>query len=410
MRSARGQGTVEYLAVVLLVAVVAGGAGTAVAGGAGADIATAVPRQIIRALCIVRGGDCDRDRAPCDIASNARSTSWAVAIAVFRFGHDKTVTVTERSDGKFVVTLDTAPIGGLETTVGGRVKLSLGHRTIAAGADLTAGVTGSWAHGRTWVMSTSDDADRLVVAIRDDASLPPPDQEGREGTLEAGLQADAGRAVAVSGAASAMLRGGWQTDRATGNRTFFFATAVAGDAQVAANGSDAAASVAGQDGDRYALTMDRHGRWLDLALTRAGALSSGADLPHELAPVAHALDVPTTLGRSWVTETHLDLTDAANLAVARGALSQAPDSRHPRAFVDALRALSRRVGAQGVIHARTYAVDTSTFGIEGHGGVELKLGGKYERTTDKTRLVAAATRGIDGRWRRRTDCLQEVAA
>jgi hypothetical protein len=410
MRSARGQGTVEYLAVVLLVAVVAGGGTAAAAGGAGADIATAVPHEIIRALCIVRGGDCDRDRAPCDVAASAHSTSWAVAVAVFKFGHDKTVTVTERSDRKFVVALDTAPIGGLETMVGARGKLSLGHRSLAVGADLTAGVTGSWAHGRTWVMSTRDDADRLLAAIRDAAPLPPADQEGHEGTLEAGLQGDAGRVVAVSGAASAMLRGGWQSDRATGNRTFFFAAAVAGDAQVAANGSDAAASVAGQDGDRYALTMDRHGRWLDLAVTRSGALSSRADLPHELEAVAYALNLPTALARSWVTETHLDLTDAGNLAAARGALAHAPDPRDPRAFIDALRALSRRVREQGVIHARTYAVDTSTFGVEGHGGAALKLGAKYEQTTDKTRLVAAATRGIDGQWRRRNDCLEEVAA
>ena len=54
MRSDRGQGTVEYLAVVLLVAVVVGGGATAAAAtGAGADIATAVPREVIRALCIV---------------------------------------------------------------------------------------------------------------------------------------------------------------------------------------------------------------------------------------------------------------------------------------------------------------------------------------------------------------------
>src|SRR5919108_1292633 len=96
MRSARGQGTVEYLAVVLLVAVVAGGGTAAAAGGAGADIATAVPHEIIRALCIVRGGDCDRDRAPCDVAASAHSTSWAVAGPGFQFGPDKTRPVTGR--------------------------------------------------------------------------------------------------------------------------------------------------------------------------------------------------------------------------------------------------------------------------------------------------------------------------
>src|SRR5919199_4382160 len=113
MRSARGQGTVEYLAVVLLVALVFGGTAT-VASGAAADIAAAVPREVIRGICIVRGGDCRRDLAPCDVASSARSQSWAVTIAVVKFGHDKTVTKTRRSDGTYAVTLDTAPRGGVD--------------------------------------------------------------------------------------------------------------------------------------------------------------------------------------------------------------------------------------------------------------------------------------------------------
>jgi len=75
MRSARGQGTVEYLAVVLLVAFALGGGTAAVASAAGADIATAVPHEVLRALCIVSGGDCDRDRAPCDVDTNTKSRS-----------------------------------------------------------------------------------------------------------------------------------------------------------------------------------------------------------------------------------------------------------------------------------------------------------------------------------------------
>ena len=78
MRSARGQGTVEYLAVVLLVAFALGGGTAAVASAAGADIATAVPHEVLRALCIVTRGDCERDRAPCDVAAKAKSRSWAV--------------------------------------------------------------------------------------------------------------------------------------------------------------------------------------------------------------------------------------------------------------------------------------------------------------------------------------------
>src|ERR1700750_3237550 len=99
MRSARGQGTVEYLAVVLLVAGALGGEPAAVANAAGADIATAVPHEVRRALCIVSGGDCDRDRAPCDVASDTRSRSMAVTITVVQVGHDKRGALIGRFDG-----------------------------------------------------------------------------------------------------------------------------------------------------------------------------------------------------------------------------------------------------------------------------------------------------------------------
>src|ERR1700750_3436815 len=173
MRSARGQGTVEYLAVVLLVAVALGGGTAAVANAAGADIATAGPHEVRRGPCILRGGGCDRARAPCDAASDTRSRSMAVTITLVKVGHDKRVTVIRRSDGTFAVILDTAPALGLEASVGARGKIDLGRRQLAPGGALTAGATGSYAHRRTWIVGTKGDADRLVRTIEDHAVMPP---------------------------------------------------------------------------------------------------------------------------------------------------------------------------------------------------------------------------------------------
>src|SRR4051812_12729125 len=142
MRSAGGQGTVEYVAVVLLVALVMGGGTAAVARATDTDLATAVPHQIRRALCIVTGGDCDRDRAPCDVATDTTSSTWAVGIAVLRVGHGRALVVERRSDGSYVVTLTKTPSAGVESIGGGPVRVAPGRRRAflgGAGAPSAAG-------------------------------------------------------------------------------------------------------------------------------------------------------------------------------------------------------------------------------------------------------------------------------
>jgi hypothetical protein len=367
-----------------------------------------VPHQVLRALCIVTGGDCDRDRAPCDVSSRADSRSWAVGVAVFTVGHDKTVTVTRRSDGSYAVTLDTAPVGGLETSTGARAKVNLGKRTISAGVAIGAGVTGSYAHQRTWVRDTRGAVERLMQAIADGAALPAADVDGHEASIEAGVDASAGTISTISAGVLARLGGGSELDHTTGSRTYFFTAAVSSEAKASAPGTKANASASGSDDDRYALTIAPDGRWLDLVVTRTGALAARGDLPPQVAPIAAALDIPATGGRRWITESHLDLTDAGNLAAARTLVGAVTDPRHPGAIPAALAALERRVSDHAVVDARTYALDREAFGAEGDIGVELKVGAKYQTSTEQTRLVAATTRGIDGQWRIRHDCLEEA--
>jgi hypothetical protein len=408
MRSARGQGTVEYLAVVLLVAVALGGGTTAVASAAGADIATAVPHEVQRALCIVTGGDCDRDRAPCDVDSNTHSRSVAVTIAVVKLGHDKRVTVTRRSDGTFAVTLDTAPALGLETSTGARAKLNSGKRKLAAGADLTVGVTGSYAHRRTWIVESKGDADRLVRTIEESAALPAATVDGHEGSVEATGDGAIGAIAGVTGGGLAGLAIGSETDHRTGNRTYFFSGSVGGHVDAGVKGSKVAGSASGSDSDRYALTVAPDGRWIDLAMTRTGELATNVDLPKDVAAAVGKLDLPGSPPRRWVADSHLDLNDPQNLAAAQGLLDALRDPLHPGRLPGALGALSRRMRDAAVIDARTYAVDTDTRGGEGRIALEVQVAGKYETSTEKARLVAATTRGIDGQWRVRDDCLEEA--
>jgi len=68
--------------------------------------------------------------------------------------------------------------------------------------------------------------------------------------------------------------------------------------------------------------------------------------------------------------------------------------------------LRRRLDAAGVVHARTYDADERRYGLDGSIGIEgVRLGGSLSRTYLDSRLVAAATRGLDGEWRTRRDCL-----
>jgi hypothetical protein len=329
-------------------------------------------------------------------------------VAVFKVGHDKTVIVTRRSDGTFAVSLDTAPVAGLETSTGARAKVDLGKRTISAGAAISGGLTGSIAHRRTWVLHTPGAVERLMQAIADGAALPAADVDGHEASIEAGVDASAGTIATISAGVLARLGGGSELDHTTGSRTYFFTAAVLSEAKASAPGTKANASASGSDDDRYALTIAPDGRWLDLVVTRTGALAARADLPPQVAPIAAALDIPAAGGRRWITESHLDLTDAGNLAAARTLVGAVTDPRHPGAIPAALAGLERRVNDHAVVDARTYALDREAFGAEGDIGVELKVGGKYQTSTEQTRLVAATTRGIDGQWRIRHDCLEEA--
>jgi hypothetical protein len=187
MRCARGQGTIEYLAVVLLVAVVAG-AGTAVAaGGPASDIAPAVTRQFIRALCLVTGGDCDRDRAPCDVGTSTEGREWAVTVLVVKGGHRSAIVREQRSDGTVVVTQVKAPLGGIEATSGTRARIRFGGRDLAFGGDVTAAVTAELGDGRTWRVPNARAADALVAALEAGAPVRPADEEVDHAGIEAGV-------------------------------------------------------------------------------------------------------------------------------------------------------------------------------------------------------------------------------
>ena len=417
MRSSRGQGTVEYLAVVLLVGVVLGGGATAAAAtGAGADIATAVPHQVMRALCIVTGGDCDRDRAPCDVASSTAASEWSATVAVLRVGHGRVLVVDRRSDGTVAVTLSTAPSAGIQTIEGANARIERGRRGLSLGGAVTASAVAAIGHGRTWVLD-DDAADAFVAALQRGDKVRAPDQEVREGNIELEVSGSrgAGETVAGNAAITGTLHGsgGVRTDHVTGRTTYFLEGG--GDAVIdgsaSLRGLRTAATGSGGGTAGLALTVDRTGRWVDLAVIATGELAASARLPTSAGPIADALDVPTTGGRRWVAEAHLDLTDPGSLAAARGVVDRllaVPPA--PLAAGAAVADLARRIDDRAVVDVRAYALDRTRDGFSVHVGEALGVGGSHETSTEHTRLIAARTRGLDGQWRDREDCLKEARA
>jgi hypothetical protein len=410
MRSDRGQGTVEYLAVVLLVGLVLGGGSVAVARSAGADVATAVPHQVLYAICRVTGGDCDRDRAPCDVGSLTAAHEWTVTVLVLKGGRRRILVRERRSDGTVAVTETTAPLGGVEVVAGSGVRIRLRGRTLTLGGSATVSALAALGRGRTWVVDGEQAADALVAGLRAGGPVRPPDQ--RLAQIEASLDgalSGGQRRVTLAGGVGVAGVVGRSTDRATGTITYFVEGGVRGDATVSLPALRASAAGQGADRERYALTVDRDGRWLDLATVRTGEVSGTVTLAPQLRPVADALNVPTPGGRRWVAETHLDLSDPVSSAAAHDFLSRLQAvPPNPLALGRATVALSRRLDERGVVDVRSYALARTDSGLDVHVGASAGVGGAIHDTTEQTRLIAAATRGLDGQWRRRDDCTQEA--
>ena len=199
---------------------------------------------------------------------------------------------------------------------------------------------------------------------------------------------------------------GTRTDVRTGRTTVYVQRAVEGSLSLTHDGTGATGTRA--DRERYAVTYDALGRPVDLMVMTTGSFRLSADLPNRLQPAAGLLSAPTGHARVYVEETHLDLTDPENLGPARAFLDQV---RHPGAVaagpaVAIAAALRQRLDVAGVVNARTYDSDERHYGVNLLAAVDgMSIGGELSRTHEATRLVAATTRGIDGVWRTREDCL-----
>src|SRR5688572_21401400 len=130
MHGQRGQGTIEYVALLAVLALLLGAAAATASAGA-PGLANAVMSQIRRALCIVTGAACAAERRlPCVVSSERDAKHVALTIVVIRLSGDRFVLRERLSDGKVRLTIARRGGVGAEVASGPRVRIKVGGRSI----------------------------------------------------------------------------------------------------------------------------------------------------------------------------------------------------------------------------------------------------------------------------------------
>jgi hypothetical protein len=386
-----GQAAVEYLAVVALVVALFVVAGLALDGRA---VAAATVGQIRRGLCIVEGHDCSEVHPPCSLSSRRSGSDLDVDVVVVHLGGGSSAIVERKSDGKVYVTvanhLDAGATGGFGAS------LKLGDR-IALGGEARASALASLGRGATYEVADERQAVALIRLLhrpKVDPSFYSPAVRAYWRRVEAVLPrvpapvsryVDAGLIGSASlGPLTGELVLGGREDLVTGSRTVYLKGSVSLDAGV--EGASASGSARGQ----VAVTLDRHGKPVDLMVLGAGELHASWDLPALLSPVAGHLR--TGGGRKWEVEAHLDLTQPGRAAAVLASLSN--PSR-----------LAGMVLADGVVEARGYGRTDGGFELSGRVEAGIALGGGVAHTTESMRLLSAIEHTPEGFWVPRYDCL-----
>ena len=407
-RRTDGQASVEWLALVALAAALFGlGAALAHAGYVGRQ----VTREMARALCRVGQGDCERDHEPCVTATEGGSSSGTLNAVIVRVGSGSAVLIEQRSDGRVAVTRTTTWMLGVEVGGGADGKVKYKGIDLSAGGEMQASVLARRDGGRTWLVpswaAAKDMLDRL--ALGGGGAPRPPDLEYHAKNLsaipQARLGADALVHVDVARADLTFSRtSGVRVDHASGHRRVY--ADVAAEGRVEALGGVLGLSAARTTGGEvYAVDFDAAGRPVDLQIVATGAFGGSHDLPAVVQPVAGLLDAGASEHRTFEVTSHLDLTDPDNLAAARGLLRVLADPGWRVDVPSVAQALRRRIDERGTVEARVLDRRHSEDELSAHGALGGKIGGtvRAERTT--SRLLAATSRGLDGNWIPRTDCI-----
>jgi hypothetical protein len=425
-RSERGQATLEWTALVAVVAAVLVLAG-AVAGGPG--IVNAVGGALRQALCLAGGGSC-RPAEPeaCVVSSSDRAAKAGVKLTFLKLEGRVGLLREQRSDGSFRLTLVDGGEVGVTAGLGARARVELaGLLDARAGGMSKAEVVARLGRRRVWVVGSEGEADELArrlielvarerarglpvvggaaeaaarLAGADGPGPPAPDEEsvglelegGASGGLDLGAQARAGLRATL----------GATQDRA-GRRTVVFSLAAEGsiDLRRALLGLHAT----GTGSVAVELRFDSRGRPVELQVS---AVAGGDGHASVLDGAAGGQSGRVHRGvRVEVTGT-LDLTTGDHAAVARRLLAGLAPGRTGR-LVAAAGELAGRLERAGTLTREVRGTSREAYGAGGEVALGAALGLEVEGSQVASTLRDAWWRPPGGVWDRRLDCLGDRA-
>lgn len=400
----RGQATIDYVALIAVLALLIAPAAAAAGGAPG--VANAVLGQLRRALCIVAGGECPaEERRPCVVAGDNDLRHAAVTIAFVRVDEDRYVLRERLSDGTVRLTVAERDGAGVEGGVGARAKLKIKGRSIGVDREARRAVQGVLGYGKVYIAKDDREADRLLRAIQRRV-LPVGGPAARQVFFEGGVRglgrlgiSGAGSDIGLDGVAEAIV--GVKRDQRTGEVSVSLEAGAWGWALLTAAGAGPSGMADGDVG--LVLKLDRKRRPVELAVNASGTVAAGSKLPLGLAKplgvAAGERDARINMGaRRWERSARVDLRDPAVAAAWKA-------FRHDPTSSSALRALGDQLREQAHVDVRSYAVRSQSDGGALSLGLGIKLGGDVLHTTDRSTLLSAATRPPGGLWEPRTDCV-----
>jgi hypothetical protein len=411
MRGARGQATVDYLGVVLVVALVVGAAAALLVT---TDLGQRVVAAFERALCIVTGGPCDEVDVACVTSSDEHARETHVNAVIFRIGHRWTELRERHPDGTVTVTLVSAGEGGLDFGTGVGAQVRWGRFGYAVGSELRFAALAEHATGRTWTVRDDAAASALVrrVTRADISRRPRPGIAGAPSMAPLPLAVHApspeqtfsqrGEQVGIDWQGGAGAHGflgqayGERVDARSGARTIYVRSS--GGLALSA-GSRLAAAAQGGEEERYGITFDRQRRPVDFEVlssyTLDASVGQGSQVGRVLGPRLEA-------GEHVETEQHLDLTDPQNAQMVEAFL-RAFGTRAGLGL--AAHALRDRIDRDGSSRMRAYDTSSTAHEVAGQARLDgVGIGGQTGTEDSSERLVAAAVREPGGAWRADPAC------